>query len=223
MAQGKQIWLVSRRTQVRSLALLSGLRIQHGGELWCRLVATALIWPLAWEPPYATGVALKRQNNNNNKKPYVKLKGELSGLSNSTKEKILKKKLVKRTSICRRNGPRKGKDQKKKKKEHLGCVIRIHLLTFYQYFKFYLIQFFLGLHLWYVEVPRPGIKLELQLQAYTAATATPDLSHICKLHHSLQQHQILHLLREARDQTCIQYHVRFLTSCVEKGTPDIIF
>ena len=25
--------------------------------LWCRLVATALIQPLAWEPPYATGVA----------------------------------------------------------------------------------------------------------------------------------------------------------------------
>ena len=33
--------------------------------LWCRLVAPALIRPLAWEPPYAVGVALqmaKRQN-----------------------------------------------------------------------------------------------------------------------------------------------------------------
>ena len=29
--------------------------------LWCRLVAIALIGPLAWEPPYATGAALKRQ------------------------------------------------------------------------------------------------------------------------------------------------------------------
>ena len=29
--------------------------------LWCRLVATALIRPLAWEPPCAVGVALKRQ------------------------------------------------------------------------------------------------------------------------------------------------------------------
>ena len=28
--------------------------------LWCRLAATALIGPLAWEPPYATGAALKR-------------------------------------------------------------------------------------------------------------------------------------------------------------------
>ena len=30
--------------------------------LWCRPGATALIRPLAWEPPYATGVALKRQD-----------------------------------------------------------------------------------------------------------------------------------------------------------------
>ena len=29
--------------------------------LWHRLVAIALIRSLAWEPPYATGVALKRQ------------------------------------------------------------------------------------------------------------------------------------------------------------------
>jgi len=29
--------------------------------LWCRLAAIALIQPLAWELPYATGVALKRQ------------------------------------------------------------------------------------------------------------------------------------------------------------------
>ena len=28
--------------------------------LWCRLAATALIGPLAWEPPYAMGVALKK-------------------------------------------------------------------------------------------------------------------------------------------------------------------
>ena len=29
--------------------------------LWCRLATTALIRPLAWEPSYAAGVALKRQ------------------------------------------------------------------------------------------------------------------------------------------------------------------
>ena len=29
--------------------------------LWCRPAATALIWPLAWEPPCASGAALKRE------------------------------------------------------------------------------------------------------------------------------------------------------------------
>ena len=57
------------RTQVQSLASLSGLRIRRCCELWCRsqtqlgsrvavawAVSTALIRPLAWE-----GEALKRQ------------------------------------------------------------------------------------------------------------------------------------------------------------------
>ena len=29
--------------------------------LWCRPVAVVLIWPLAWEPPYAVGAALKTE------------------------------------------------------------------------------------------------------------------------------------------------------------------
>ena len=36
-----------------------------------------------------------------------------------------------------------------------------------------------------MEVPRLGVELELQLLAYTTAIATPDLSTICDLHHSL--------------------------------------
>ena len=36
--------------------------------LWCRQVATALIRPLSWEPPYATGVTLKRQKKKQKKK-----------------------------------------------------------------------------------------------------------------------------------------------------------
>ena len=31
--------------------------------LWRRLAATAPIQPLAWEPPYAVGAALKRQKD----------------------------------------------------------------------------------------------------------------------------------------------------------------
>ena len=29
--------------------------------LWCGTAATALIHPLAWEPPYAAGIALKKK------------------------------------------------------------------------------------------------------------------------------------------------------------------
>ena len=29
--------------------------------LWCRPAATALIGPLAWDPPYAAGAALKKK------------------------------------------------------------------------------------------------------------------------------------------------------------------
>ena len=38
--------------------------------LWYRPVATALIRPVAWEPPYATGVALKRQKEKKKKPNY---------------------------------------------------------------------------------------------------------------------------------------------------------
>ena len=37
LAQGKQFWLGTVRFWVRSLALLSGLRIWHCREPWCRL------------------------------------------------------------------------------------------------------------------------------------------------------------------------------------------
>ena len=39
--------------------------------------------------------------------------------------------------------------------------------------------FFLGLHPRHVEVPRLGVKSELQLPAYTTATATADMSRVC--------------------------------------------
>ena len=55
----------------------------------------------------------------------------------------------------------------------------------------------------HLEVPRLGVKLELQLLAYTTATATRDLSHICNLYRSSWQCQISDPLSEARDQTQI--------------------
>ena len=75
------------RLRVRSLPLLSGLTIQCcvavscgvgcrlGSDpallwLWHRPVATAPIRPLAWEPPYATGVAQRNSKKKKKKKKY---------------------------------------------------------------------------------------------------------------------------------------------------------
>ena len=52
-----------------------------------------------------------------------------------------------------------------------------------------------------MDFPRLGFESELQPLAY--ATATPDLSRFCDLHHSSQQHEILNLLSEVEDRTCV--------------------
>ena len=54
-----------------------------------------------------------------------------------------------------------------------------------------------------MEVPRLGGELELQLLAHVTARAMQNPSHICNLHHSSQQYQIINPLTEARDQTHI--------------------
>ena len=39
--------------------------------LWCKLAATALIQPIAWEPPYATGATLKSQKKVTGEKDWI--------------------------------------------------------------------------------------------------------------------------------------------------------
>ena len=51
-----------------------GVGGRHGSDptclwLWLRSAAIALIQPLAWEPPHAAGVALKRQDKKINTFP----------------------------------------------------------------------------------------------------------------------------------------------------------
>ena len=81
--------------------------------------------------------------------------------------------------------------------EIVDCVF--YLFIYFTFFFF--LPVFLGPHWRHMEVPRPGVESKLQLPTYTTATATPDPSRICDLHHSSRQHQIL--LREARDRTHI--------------------
>ena len=104
MAQWKQISLASVRTQIRSLALfrglriqcchelwcqsqmrfrsgmavLSGLRIQCCRELWCRPLATASVRILAWEPPHALGMALKKSQKINKNDGKNKTQGMIT-------------------------------------------------------------------------------------------------------------------------------------------------
>ena len=54
--------------QIRSLACAQWVKDPMLLWLWCRPAAEAPIRPLAWEPPYATGVALKRQKKKKKEK-----------------------------------------------------------------------------------------------------------------------------------------------------------
>ena len=64
----------------------------------------------------------------------------------------------------------------------------------------------------HMEVPRLGVKSELQLLAYVTATAIQDPSHICDLHHGSRQCRIFNPLSEARDGTAASWILgRFLT------------
>ena len=75
-----------------------------------------------------------------------------------------------------------------------------------------------------MEVLKLGIQLELQLPAYTRATAMRDPSPICDLHHSSRQCQILNLLSEARDQTFnLMVPSRIHFCCAMMGIPEGTF
>ena len=43
--------------------------------LWRRLAAVALIGPLAWEPPYAVGAAVKSKNKQKENQKYIDKSG----------------------------------------------------------------------------------------------------------------------------------------------------
>ena len=90
---------------------------------------------------------------------------------------------------------------------------------------FYFILIFLGPHSQQMEGPRLGVdKLELQLPAYTAAIATPDLNHICDLYHSSRQHQIFNSLIEARNWTSSsRMQVGFITAEPWQEQPNSVY
>ena len=95
----------------------------------------------------------------------------------------------------------------------LSKLLEIHIFFFS----------FLGPHLWHMEVPRLGVESELQLLAYTTASATWDPSCICDLHHSSRQCQIPDPLSEAKDRTHILMDISWIHfCCITMGTPCLL-
>ena len=79
---------------------------------------------------------------------------------------------------------------------------------------------FLGPSPRHMEVPRLWGPIRATASSLATATATPDPSSICDLHHSPRQCQILNPLSEARDQTCkLMVPRRIHFCCATTGTP----
>ena len=79
---------------------------------------------------------------------------------------------------------------------------------------------FLGLHLWHMEVPRLGVKSELQLPAYTTATATPDLSCVrANTIAHVNAGSLTHWVRPGIEPAFSWIIVGFITHWATRGTP----
>ena len=70
-------------------------------------------------------------------------------------------------------------------------------------YNFILFIYFFRVVPWHMDVPRLGGRIRAAAASLGTASAMPDLSHVCDLHHSSWQCQTPDPLNEARDQTRI--------------------
>ena len=83
---------------------------------------------------------------------------------------------------------------------------------------------FLGLYPRHMEVPRLGDESELQLPAYTTASATPDPSHVYKLHHGSRKCWTLtHCARPGFKPISSWILVRFISAEPQRELPISLF
>ena len=181
---------------------------KHGSDptllwLWCRPAIIALIQPLAWEPPCAMGVALKKK----------RVKEKINVLSSN----------VQKTKVLKGTTRNHSKDWPVCGQEFLCWVqVLVYFLSF-PYFSRYFhrennIHFLfvcfllLGLHLRHMDVPGLGVEPEPQQHGIQATSND--------LHQSPQKHSILNPLSESKDRTCILMDPSWLHfPWATKGTP----
>ena len=102
-------------------------------------------------------------------------------------------------------------------KRTTGNINNNHYCFFSSFFFFC----FIGSHLQHMEVLRLGVTLELQLPAYTTATAMLGSSHVCNLYHTWQQCWILNPLSKDRDQTWVLMNTSWVCyHWAATGTPN---
>ena len=102
-------------------------------------------------------------------------------------------------------------------------MISLHPLRWFGSFLFVCLFVCVGLYPRHMEVPRQGVKWDLQLLAYAMATATRNPSPICDLYHSSWQHWIPDPLTEARDRTRILMDTsQICFCCTPMGTSDFL-
>ena len=73
-----------------------------------------------------------------------------------------------------------------------------------------------------MEFPRLGVESELQLLAYTTATAMPDPSHICDQHHISEQHWFFNSLSKPGIEPATSWFlVGFVSAAPQQALPHI--
>ena len=106
------------------------------------------------------------------------------------------------------------------------CISDIYISTYFTFSSLlFMVFFFFSLaHLWQVEVSGPGVEQELQLQAYTIATAMQELSCMWNLRRSLQQCRIFqHWAEPGIEPTSSGRKHWSLTLWATMGTPQLFF
>ena len=105
--------------------------------------------------------------------------------------------------------------QNRSRPTDIGCIFYYFFILFYCLLFYFIVFYFRATPTAYGGSQARGL-----IGAYTTATAMPDLSRVCDLHHSSWQPQILSPLREGREWTCLlkeASQIRFCWATV--GTP----